>query len=238
MMLQPKDITVSYRCPHCGEFVQSIGGIFALSGNLIRLKCTCGNSNMEISRSSDGKIQFTVPCFICEKNHIYTVSKSALFSGNLSNLSCAYSGLDICFIGEPEQVDQAQLQASLELDEILEYNDIPDFFSRQDRDDKQIDVDYAALSAAITVIKELAEDGKIHCDCTDKKRVGKPDENDLLRTTGEYENNCNGDFTFTLDNGVFCLICLKCGKKYAPPVDNISSIGFDSFLHTDEIILK
>ena len=44
MVLKPKESIVSYRCPKCGTTVMSMVGTFALSGDLIKLKCSCGES--------------------------------------------------------------------------------------------------------------------------------------------------------------------------------------------------
>ncbi len=241
MILKPENTTVTYRCPYCGEFVESIVGVFSLSGSLIRIKCTCGKSELQITNTSDGKVRLSVPCLVCEKEHMYTVSKNVLFSSDLFSLSCMYSDLDICFIGNAESIKKAQLKANEELQKILDENGIDDYFAREeDEDDSDIlpSVDYSALAMAIAVIKELAEDGNIHCGCTESARVDHSSESDLLTLTGDYENNCNGDFIFCEENGEFVLKCLKCGKKFAPPVENGSSLGYDSFLTADSIELK
>ena len=56
MILDPKQTTVAYRCPHCGAGVMGLVGLFTLSADMIKLKCTCGESEMSIVYSKDGKV--------------------------------------------------------------------------------------------------------------------------------------------------------------------------------------
>ena len=37
MIIQPKNTTIAYRCPACGQAVKSMVGVFALSGDMIKL---------------------------------------------------------------------------------------------------------------------------------------------------------------------------------------------------------
>ena len=92
-MLDPKQTVISYRCPHCGKNILSVVGIFALSGDLMKLKCDCGESELVIERTKEGKIRLTVPCFLCPKPHIYSVSSDLLFARELFSLGCAYAGI-------------------------------------------------------------------------------------------------------------------------------------------------
>ena len=55
MALRPRDTTVSYRCPACGKSVVSVTGVFALTGDMIKLKCTCGESELLIKQEGEGK---------------------------------------------------------------------------------------------------------------------------------------------------------------------------------------
>ena len=55
MVLESKQTTVAYRCPHCGAGVLSAVGMFSLAADMVKLKCTCGQSEMEIVYSKDGK---------------------------------------------------------------------------------------------------------------------------------------------------------------------------------------
>ena len=107
MILNPKESIISYRCPHCGTTVMSMIGTVALSGDLIKLKCSCGESELVISYTNDNKIRITVTCLACENPHTYSISFSAFFQRELLELACKAIGINICFIGNKEKVFEA-----------------------------------------------------------------------------------------------------------------------------------
>ena len=39
MIIDVKNASVAYRCPHCGDGVVSVVGIFSLSGDMFKIKC-------------------------------------------------------------------------------------------------------------------------------------------------------------------------------------------------------
>ena len=99
MILQPKDTTVAYRCPECGATVFSVVGALALSGDMIKLKCTCGHSELIMQKTEEDKLRLTVPCIFCPSPHHYIVSRKLLLTRELFTFPCAYAGVDILFIG-------------------------------------------------------------------------------------------------------------------------------------------
>ena len=74
---------VAYRCPECGTLIYGFVGKFALAANMLRLKCDCGGSAMDITISNDNKIRLSVPCIFCKQNHSYTISQSIFFGRDL-----------------------------------------------------------------------------------------------------------------------------------------------------------
>ena len=55
MVLESKQTTLAYRCPHCGAGVMSAVRMFALKGSMVRLKCDCGKSQMEAVPAGDAR---------------------------------------------------------------------------------------------------------------------------------------------------------------------------------------
>ena len=53
MLLNEKRTTVAYRCPHCGGGIMSAVGLFNLSADMVKLKCTCGKSELKIVYNRD-----------------------------------------------------------------------------------------------------------------------------------------------------------------------------------------
>ena len=95
MILEPRSTTVAYRCPSCGSGIMSAVGVFNLSADRVRLKCTnpeCAsvkkagdeslsfrdNAALDITLASDGTVRISVPCIFCGKPHVYNVNTSPL----------------------------------------------------------------------------------------------------------------------------------------------------------------
>lgn len=209
MILDPKKTTVAYRCPACGATVKSFIGAFTLNADLLRLKCPCGKSDLTAEQKRDGKIKLTIPCFLCPKPHTFTVSESIFFGKELFNLPCAYTGIDIGFIGELDSVEKAVEESDRVLAEILEdanFEDVSCHNRNPVFDDPQI------LDIILYVVEDLSEEGKIRCGCEDK---------------GEYEVSIKDDSVFVK--------CKKCLKEAEIPAG--STLAANAFLHTDEINL-
>ena len=83
MVLEPKQTTVAYRCPHCGAGVMSVVGLFNLHSHMVKLKCSCGESEMTMVHGKDGKVRFTVPCILCPNPHNFSISSSLFFGKDL-----------------------------------------------------------------------------------------------------------------------------------------------------------
>jgi hypothetical protein len=104
MVLKNTESTIAYRCPHCGSGILAMVGVFALSGDMIKLKCDCGHSELLIQKCGDGKIRLTVPCMFCPKPHQYVLSHAAFFDQSIYTIPCGMTGVDICFIGHKDDV--------------------------------------------------------------------------------------------------------------------------------------
>ncbi|MGN1095214.1 MAG: hypothetical protein ACI4QR_02375, partial [Eubacteriales bacterium] len=118
MILEPKQTTIAYRCPACGSSVISVTGVFALSGDMIKLKCSCGGSELTIKNTADGKVRLTVPCLFCSNPHSFVVSKNILFGREIFMFPCAYSGIDVCFSGSKGAVMKALEESDKEISSI------------------------------------------------------------------------------------------------------------------------
>ena len=120
MVIGDKKNFLAYRCPHCGGGVIGICGDFALAGGrMLKLRCPCGQSSLSASETNDGKIRLSVPCLLCATEHRYVVSKSVFYGKDLFLLNCAYTNLDICFIGKEDEVGKALDENEKTLKKIL-----------------------------------------------------------------------------------------------------------------------
>jgi len=164
MILDAKQTTVAYRCPHCGGGVISIVGMFSLSADMLKLKCTCGKSEMTVIHTDDGKIRLSVPCIVCPKPHNYLISPKLFFGKELFTLTCQYSDINICFIGEENHVKAELARNELELLDLLEKNGIESFEALHSQDDKTL-TDPQIYDIIMFVINELDAEQAIICSC-------------------------------------------------------------------------
>ena len=232
MLLNEKRTTVAYRCPHCGGGIMSAVGLFNLSADMVKLKCTCGKSELKIVYNRDNTVRLTVPCLICAQPHTFTVNSSLFFSDELFVLPCPYSDVNIAFTGEMNAVKAELARTELELLDMLEENGITDFSSlhgdEQDLPDPQI------LDIILFVIDDLDAEGKIYCHCNpDPAEVpAEADEESRSEESRSEESRYEAEIT---DEGIK-LTCRVCGASTVIPTD--SMLSAHAFLNADSVHLN
>ncbi len=225
MVLDEKKTTVAYRCPECGAGILSPVGVFALSGDMVRLRCTCKKSELAVlHRKDNGTVTLTIPCIFCDKPHTYTIKTSVFFSKDVFLLQCPYSDINIGFVGEENLVKSELARTELELLDMLEANGIEDFHDLHG--DDEVITDHQILDIVSFVIRDLDAEGKILCKCHPNGREPLPD--------GEIDReNFMYDVEF-LDEGIK-VKCRECGDERLIPTDSL--LGAHAFLNTDVLVL-
>ena len=216
MVLENMQTTVAYRCPHCGAGVMSLVGIFNLSADMLKLKCSCGHSEMTVVLKKDGQVRFTVPCILCPKPHNYTVSSKIFFGKELFVLPCPYSDINICMMGESNHVKAELARTELELLDLMEEHGISDFAALHEEAQELVS-DPQVLEILMFVIRDLDAEGKIYCRC-DKK---------------ESEE---GDFEVEVTPQGVCVTCRKCGATKTLPAGSL--LEAHDFLNADSLRLE
>ena len=194
MVLNPGQTHVAYRCPECGCTVYGFVGRFALSAGMLRLKCTCEKSAMDISVTQDKKVRLSVPCIFCKQNHSYVVSTSIFFGRDIFLLNCPYSNMDISFIGDKEKCDAEVKRTGEELERLLanlEAEELSDI-QPQDVDEEEVLPDPTVYDTIRFLVKELEYDGGIECPCGD----GEYDLRFCREGIQVYCNKCGATYTF------------------------------------------
>lgn len=226
MVLDTKQTTVAYRCPACGAGVISPVGIFALSGDMVKLKCSCKGSEMSIvHRKENNTVRLTVPCIFCEKPHTFTVKTSLFFSKELFLLPCPYSDINVGFVGEENIVKAELARTELELLDLLEESGIEDFHSLHGEDEDMI-TDSQLIDIVTFVIRDLDAEGKIFCSCHPSGREPLPDG-------VEDREDCTYDVEFTSDG--IKVTCTECGDSATIPTDSLLSAH--AFLNSEKLVL-
>ncbi len=228
MLLNEKRTTVAYRCPDCGAGVLSAVGLFNLSADMVKLKCTCGKSEMKIVYNRDGTVRLTVPCLLCPTPHNFTVNSSLFFSDELFLLPCPYSDINIAFTGEMNRVKAELARTELELLDMLEEQGITDFSAlhgdEQDLSDPQV------LDIVLFVIDDLEAEGKIYCRCHPDPALPAPEGD--YGAWDETESRYEAAIT---EEGI-SLVCRHCGASRVIPTD--SMLAAHAFLNADSLHLE
>lgn len=249
MVLNEKHTTVAYRCPFCGSGVMSAVGLFGLSADMVRLKCPCGKSEMQIVRqrdsAADGTVRLTVPCLLCPKPHTFTLRDTVFFSDDLFTLPCPYSDVNICFTGEINRVKAELARTELELLDMLEQNGISDF-SALHGDERDLG-DPQVRDIVLYVIRELEAEGKLYCRCPDRQEpaadAGQPEDADLPDTglpdsASPDSAPSDGDDRYEAEitpDGIR-VTCRRCGATVLVPTG--SMVSAHEFLTADSLRLK
>ena len=215
MVIEPKQRNIAYRCPECGTAVLGLVGKFALKANLLRLKCSCENSEaLDITVASDKKLRLSVPCLFCKQNHSFTVSESLFFDRDKFLLNCPYSGMDIAFIGTEDEITGELERTKTEIERLMaslgaeELSDI----QPEDMHEDEILPDPAVYDTLKFLVRDLEDEGKVICPCGE----------------GSYELRfCEGGVQ---------VYCEKCGATYT--FKAMTPTIAEEYLGMDEIRLK
>jgi hypothetical protein len=219
MVLQPESTTVAYRCPHCGGAVFSGVNMFMLTADMLKLKCTCGQSEMTVVSSAGDteRVRLSVPCMFCPKPHQFPLSRKLLFDKELFTLPCPYTDITICCVGEDNHVKAEMARSELELIRLLEENGITDLSmlrgEGEDADDAlpaDFPTDPQVRDIVMFVIGDLDAEGKIKCHCPKGKEH---------------------TFDVSIENDGVRVSCAGCGASRLIPTD--SSLAAHAFLHSD-----
>lgn len=210
MIIEQRKTTLAYRCPACGSVPTSMVGAFSLSGNLFKLKCSCGGSYMTVEKLNDGKVRLTVPCVACPSPHIYNLSSNVFFNNDIFMIPCSLCGIDLCFIGNESKVSRAVKQSNEEILKSLGDKSLDSLKNEEEEDlsDPQV------VEIVTYVVSDLNEEGKIYCKCNEGE--------------GDYECNVYSDFV--------TVKCKKCHASATIPAD--STIAAHEFLNADKLTLS
>jgi hypothetical protein len=220
MVLDNKETTIAYRCPHCGAGVMCALDIFTLSAPMIKLKCDCGCSEMTVVKQADGKIRLTVPCLFCPKPHSFLVNPSVFFGEEEFFLQCPYSDMDICFLGDMDHVKANLARGELKLMELMEEHGIADlsaFHNANDVDEDEA-LDSELTQSVLFVLSELEAEGKIFCKCEHTEEIDEE------------------KYGFEIFSDCVLVKCRDCGAERRISTNN--SLNTHAFLDADSLYLE
>ena len=214
MAIIPKITHIAYRCPDCGTMVFGLVGQYALNAGMLRLKCTCEKSTLDVSLTNDKKVRLSVPCTFCKDNHNFVLSQNIFFERDIFYLNCPYANMDIGFIGEKEKLDAAIEENTKMLTKLI--SDIGaqtlEDIQPMDMDEDEILPDATVYDLIRFVVKDLEAEGRIDCPCH------------------------SGSYDLRFAPGGIQAYCPDCGATYLFSCESASAA--EEYLNVSEITLK
>ncbi|MBP3581037.1 MAG: hypothetical protein J6K12_07315 [Clostridia bacterium] len=157
---------VAYRCPYCGAVITFDVTPERLKSRFNLTCIQCHKSQMEISMLPGDVVSLTVPCLMCPHSHPYKISSEMFFSKDIYTFPCSFSGLDICFIGNDEDLVDDEIDASGALIRaMLKETEDEDLNAK---DAGVMVADTAVMREVMFAIGELDKQKKIKCKCQSK----------------------------------------------------------------------
>ena len=177
---------IAYRCPYCGCVI-SADITKSTVEKSFSLECIeCKKSKLEISPEPGGAVKLVVPCLMCPHPHPYKLSKEIFFAREIFTLPCSFTGLDICFIGSEDDVEDEIDRTGAEISALT-----------QDEDTESIKkasefmvADTSVVREILFALGELEKDKKISCSCGSH----------AVKVLIDYDK--------------IILVCKVCGKKH------------------------
>ena len=183
---------IAYRCPDCGVATVGFFGKIATVSDMLRLRCECEKSALTIQKQRDGGIKLTTPCVYCKDEHAFVISDDISERSGTTKLPCPYSGMNILFLADSEDMERELEGSANELAAImtaLEADDISDI-QPQDVDEAEASPDPAIYDIFNFLLRDLEADGAVKCPCD----------------SGKY------DLRFTSDG--MEIYCVHCGASH------------------------
>ena len=205
---------IAYRCPGCAVATVGLLGRLTSVGDMLRLKCECGASTLDIKRDREGMVKLDVPCVYCKTSHSYVVSTDVLTRDGATKLSCPYSSQDILFIADGEEIGTMLDKSAKELEMILasfEADELSDIQPKE-LDEADFEPDAAMFDVLNFVLRDLESADAVSCPC---KR---------------------GPYSLRFCDEGAEVVCSTCGASYI--FHATSQASAESYLYIDEIKLS
>ena len=177
---------IAYRCPYCGCVI-SADITRSTVEKSFTLECIeCRKSKLEITPEPGGSIKIVVPCLMCPHPHPYKLSKEIFFEREIFTLPCSFTGLDICFIGDEDNVEDEIDRTGAEISALTDEEDTDEV----KKSSEFMVADTSVIREILFAVGELDKSKKISCSCGSH----------AVKVLIDYDK--------------VILVCKVCGKKY------------------------
>ena len=147
--------TLALYCLRCGKTELHEISSFTLQRSAgKRFVCGCGQVQATVTSAGSYQYLFSIPCAICDVNHLVTVNKANLGQAEITRLYCPQENLELGFVGDRSLVEQTLASDLSEIDKLIADIENDDFVHNP-----QI------MFEIINKVHDIAEKGKLCCNC-------------------------------------------------------------------------
>ena len=152
-MIELKYSHAGLRCPHCNHNIITPVNRFQLASGMT-LNCPHCKSIVATLKKKSAGIGISLTCFACGKEHEYPVLQKNFFSGKLFSFCCTENDVDVLYIGNYGDVDNALFQLSREIESLTDkyYDNIEQTYGTYTK-------------SALNILEEKARNNRIICLC-------------------------------------------------------------------------
>ena len=152
-MIDEAKRAIAYLCPRCHQIVTAERSLFAMMAEPTDIRCTCGGSAVHIALDNR-HVTVAVPCAFCGQGHKGTFAAQIFRRERFLVCSCPERGLDCCYIGEPEAVNNAAHR----LKETMERLD----GAKEGEEIFQNDI---IMHEVLSEVRDIVKRGGVSCTC-------------------------------------------------------------------------
>lgn len=154
-MLVTTEIILAMHCPVCGKIDDHSISRFAFSGGRSsEFNCSCGAVKLEMAMLKDGRYALSVPCVVCGRRHLFIVPGRRLWSGDMIELFCRQTGIELGWLGSDGEVRRLAPGRENGLDALFGEFAAGDYFHNS-----------RVMYAVLRWLRALGEQGKVFCRC-------------------------------------------------------------------------
>lgn len=145
---------IGIKCDTCNSNMFAEIDPFKLNSNF-KVACdVCETEFISIQKNKQNNYTILINCYVCEQQHRYEIAHSAFWKSGIFALGCHASGIDICYIGESDQVTFAMDKLDNRLESLI-----------RDEEDISFSNMNELIEQALNIIEDMALKHTILCLC-------------------------------------------------------------------------
>ena len=148
--------SIAIYCQRCGKMQIHELSYFQKINKKTILRCSCNHHQATVVRTFSEGVRVEIPCVVCDFVHSENFTTKALVKMKVEKIYCAKDHFELGYIGKKQKIE-----------EILAFNKKAFALLNKENNEHQIEVQQVLLDV-LNQLHDLAEQGKISCQCKSK----------------------------------------------------------------------